>query len=1187
MQGLKPFLLMLLFHSGVQSVELGGALKEEISKPKVRILLGLDRHKNVENLKLELKGLESRWKDFASISDQKHADVLQQISELQSIAKTKNTHWVQKKIQFLHRLEHVIEEIKEVKEKNLEILQHHIDFWDRYFSDDTALGSAFEEKSIYSFLDFQNMIKRLFMQEEYIKDLFVQKEHQLMLISREEHVVASKEKEFHSIVQIIEEKKQQNDINKDDIALLDIEKEVVAKERELASLRLNSYQKQLEFLSSKESIMQEQLQLFKEQSETVRNRLYIDISDVKSYAQKDDLQRQACETKKADLIKLRQDVAIKKLQNQEDLDRLRHRFKMSINSLKQIEDIEFKEHSISDSFALYAIAQAYSTVVTYDRMLLKIKSEILLQDFKIKQSSATYQAIKLLYEISQGRVKDTETFERERIAYQQMRKTILADIKNFKDEALVVKQNIQDLQKILMHVRKQQEKVKSGAPVGSGSSYKKWSETNSYIEIIIKQLEEQHEILLQGGELQAQMLNLQEETLECIDTILHEFNVIGVWHRSMSAVTWEGFKNILPNLGAFLKGVYVIITTYLSQVTLQKIANELSHLGVAGVLSIFLLCFIIFFIYLLLQAGLPALYKSLISIDDNEVDILYRSRQLFAIVVGFFIEVLKPLYIWFLFLMYEFWFDAPIAMLIAFYVFSIVFWIYASHRLLYHVIMVNRKFDYMLLSKRLIDRFSLVFSFFAISTIIILVMRKMFMVVMLHQQTELPSILLRMYHVVIFISIIFSLDKEELLQLLPRRSLFSQKIAAVLERYYYLFLLGLFSLLVMSDPYLGGYGSLMWHMFWSLFLTISLLGVLFLAHTIIKQSSLIFFFKDDDNMGIASERFEYAKTWYAIYVIILMFSFTIVAIVSSAHIWGYGFTYGTLRKIVMFELFKIETVNSVGKVIPDSFKIINLLYIILMSAIGVVVAYLFKKFVLQRVFDIQYVDPGVQNTVTIISRYLIISIAVMIACVQSNLGYVVYYVSFVGLATFGWAFKDLFTDFVAYFFILVQRPLKLGDYVKIDDDTMGVVRKIGSRAVVLRRQNAVNIVVPNSTILKSSMYNWNYTRNYIGIEEILFSVPFGSNIQLVKEICFQVLDEDHDILKVPQPVVRLQEFGDKGYVFMVRGFLSSGNTLRQWDIASNIRFALVAKLAKAGIMIAGPSIRIIMKQELISQGLDV
>ena len=150
-----------------------------------------------------------------------------------------------------------------------------------------------------------------------------------------------------------------------------------------------------------------------------------------------------------------------------------------------------------------------------------------------------------------------------------------------------------------------------------------------------------------------------------------------------------------------------------------------------------------------------------------------------------------------------------------------------------------------------------------------------------------------------------------------------------------------------------------------------------------------------------------------------------------------------------------------------------------------------------------------------------------------------------------WAFKDLFTDFFAYFFILVQRPVKLGDYVRIDENTWGVVRKISPRTVVLRCRNAFNIVVPNSTVLKSSLYNWNYTRSYIGFDDITLAVPFGTDIVLVRDILFKVLDDDPDVLKMPQPIVRLDKFSDKGYEFMVRGFLSSGNTCR--SVGSNLQ----------------------------------
>jgi small-conductance mechanosensitive channel len=205
---------------------------------------------------------------------------------------------------------------------------------------------------------------------------------------------------------------------------------------------------------------------------------------------------------------------------------------------------------------------------------------------------------------------------------------------------------------------------------------------------------------------------------------------------------------------------------------------------------------------------------------------------------------------------------------------------------------------------------------------------------------------------------------------------------------------------------------------------------------------------------------------------------------------------------------------------------------------------------------------------------------ILIAFARADLGFVIMYVLGIGLLTFGFSFKDLLTDVVAYFFILVQRPIKLGDYIMLDDETMGVVRKISPRAVLLRRKNSVTIVVPNSRILKSCVYNWNYTRSFFAFDDIVFSVPFTANIVEVRKILLQVLAQHPEVLKVPESIVRLEDFGDKGYVFLVRGFLSFSNTLNQWDIMSDVRFKIVAALKEQGITVAEPVLRVDMNKQI-------
>lgn len=1173
------YFIVFMFGGVAQAFDLGAKLKTDLAAPKVRIVLGLDsaaRLKYMESLKIELHSLQQQWGNFSEFINQKIVEIQKQIDELKSVSSVKSSTANIRKMNLLHKVQNLLHDINITKFKIIDLLQQHIDFLSQVITQPENIEGRFDEKSLYSCADFQNISKRLFVLEDQLHQILLKKDEILHEMGRQENLVATKEKDFSMLEHIIEEKKRHVEMKKDDISLLDLEKEMVVKERELASLLLSLYHKQQEFLISKESVIQEKIQTCNQDVEIVRDRLYIDLNDVAQYEKKNAEQKKSSELKKIDLAKLKQETLAKKIDIQEEYNRLKHRFKIAINSVQHFIELDQETQTISERFGLYSTGAAFNMTATLDRVLQKIKLEITLQDSFERQAQVALQTVKLLYDIVQKNGKDSETVEKERAEYKVLKNSLHLVIKQNKEAMVLLHTQLKENQAHLEHFKRHRDILQSTAQNYSSSMQKKWQDSLIMLTHNIQELEQQQEVMMQSSELYEQLLRCDEQTLESVSTILHEFDMIGVWHRSMSAVTIDGIKNIIPNLLLFLKNVYIILTTYVAQLTLQKIAYGVASFGFGGLLAFFLLLFGLFIAYLLLQALLPSVYRYLICDDYDDTDPLYRWRHLFAIIVGFGGDVFKPLYIWILCLLYEFLYDVPVALLICFYLYSIVFWIYASRRLLHLILGINRKFDYFLLSKRLIDRFSFVFSFFSIATIIILVMRKMFIVVMLHQQTELPNILLRVYHVVIFISIILSLDKDEISQILPKKSSVAKRFAQVFERHYYLFLLGIFSLLVMSDPYLGGYASLLWHVFWNLFLTIVVFAVSFLVYTVIKEYSMILFFElhDDDTK---TDRFEHARLWYATFVVASMLVCAGIALLLCLQIWNYGFTYTILRKIALYELFKIESFNSAGKIISESFKVINLLYIIAVTISGFIAAGLFKRFVLQRLFDIQYVEPGIQNTISIISRYIIIIIAITLACIHAKLGYLVTYASYFGLVVFGWSFKDLFTDFVAYFFILVQRPVKLGDYVKIDDETMGVVRRVGPRAVILRRKNSVNIVVPNSTILKSPLYNWNYSRSYIGFDDIVFSVPFGTDIQLVRKICFEVLDEDQDVLKVPQPFVRLQDFGDKGYVFMIRGFLSSGNTLRQWDIASNIRFVLVEKLAKAGITIAGPSMRVLMK----------
>lgn len=1170
------FAIYALAHS--LPIDLG---KGDLANNKIRIVVADDmtaRQKILDNLKAELGILEPKWKNYSETFQKKVQDIKQQIDSLMRNQEHAHSDEMNaKKIAQLNKLNQVLHETKEVRRQVIEVVRQHIDFWEKYFANDGKVIEHIEIKSLYAFTDLQKITKKIATEEEQRVILLSKKEEENGAVRRQEHLVTVKDRDIRQIEKNIDDFKKQAAENKDiksEISLLDIEKEVVHKERDLADLRIKLHQEEEDLCDSKLLILQEVLKVLREDMLTIRSHIHIDKAEVSLYEQKYNEIRKDVSAQKARLTEQKNRILLEKSAAQEKLDVLINRYNISLSSMRQIQDWEIEFDTVPEMYAAYVVSYEQTKIALADRLLQKIKIETTIDEARLEKSQIEYDTVKSLYEITQGLFRDNEYLEKERAQLKELTQTISASIKKDSSEVSAAHSYIKDQYRSVANIKKQQEKMRSLALKANSSQQRKVEESLQILSLAAQKLEAQKDASLQVSELYTKLADIKEETLESLNFMLQELDLIGVWHRAINAVTWDGIKNIVPNLKLFIQSVIATVSSYINHFSLYVLVYKCGTMCFADLFLFFVFVFGLFLLFIVLKSSLPPMYKTLMATDIDQKSVYIFNRYI-AVFLSFCILIFNQLYFWVAFSLLSLWYKYSVAVMLFFYTYSIVFWIYALRIFMQQFLIINRRSDYLLLNKRLLDRFYYVFSFFSISTIVILFFRKIFILVMTYQQSEFPNILLRIYHVVVFVSIILSIDKEQVLQLFPSKSKFWQKISSLVQRYYYVLLLLILGLLVMSDPYLGGYGSLVWHVFWTSLFTLAVLIVLFFLHKLIGKYTQVFFFQDDDISEGSIEQFENAKTWYGVYVVSLFLLFLLIAAIICGNLWGYGFTLRTLKIFLDYELpWQIE---SWGKVV--SLRVIDLVRMGLIVLVGFFSAYVCRRFILDKIFEIHYVDPGVQNTITIISRYLIIFVSFLIGFAQAGLGNVITYILGFGVLALAWAFKDLFTDFFAYFFILVQRPVKLGDFVEIDEKTVGVVRKISSRTVILRRKNATNIVVPNSTVLKASLYNWNYTRSYIGFDDITFAVPFGTDIVLVRDILFKILDEDADVLKMPQPIVRLDHFSDKGYEFMVRGFLSSGNTLRQWDVASNIRFAIVAKLAEKDIQVAAPVLGISWQQK--------
>ncbi len=1135
----------------------------------------VQQQKMLESLKVEYKSYLEKFKQIVESLDKQMHSLKKEIDYVKSIlpqySNNGGNDFLLKKLNVLNKKYQLLPDIREVHQQIIESIKLHIEYLENYFKSPDFIEHL-DEKTLYSFSDLQKLTRKITIEKDSLSRFHTKKENEESVILRTEAIVTAKDKEIKSINETLDLLKKSSADVKNQLILLDLEKEALMLERELAKDRLYEHQQNINFIDSQIFVNSHKVDLLQDDLVAVRSRIKVDKQDVLQYQQANNEIKKDAQVRKIDLTRKRTDLTAQKAAMQDNLNKLSEQNKGSLSNIAKIEDWEIVADSVNEGCMAFAVSLAQTQLVFLEQKIDEVRVEQYIQDAKLAHAQSLEDSVKSLYVITQVKFSDMDQLEKERVHYKDLKNTIQNMIKLYQDRSTELHALMKSQYKKIANIKKDQDQFKALSSSDIVDNQRKYNEGLSLLSQGLKLVEEQGEGFLKLSEQYSALIEQKEETLVLANFMLQELDLIGVWHRSNRAVTWDGIKQVIPNLITFAQNVYGVVFDYIINFHLFNDLYEFVTTSPSQLFAYLLFAIFLYIIFLSLQAILPALFNGLLLISVDMQGLFLLSR-IFAVICGFLQKSLGSIFLWILIFTCLSFYQFSIAFTVIFYTCSIFFLIYISRLFLVYLLNFNRSINFVLLGESFEDRFAWIFSFFSASTIFILFFRKIFMLVMMYQQSEFPIILLRLYHVVIFISVVFSIEKEELLNLIPKTNVYFQSLSQLINDYYYLLSLFCIMVLILSDPYLGGYGQLMWYVILNMTLSALLFATIYLIYNAIKALSSWVFFKEHGEFGL-KERFEYAKTWYAVFMVALFFISMTAAILFTLQIWGYPLAFEQVERFLNIHLVSWST--GVGTKM-EHLRVIGILRLISSVFLGFFLAFLFRRYVLQRVFDIQYVDPGIQDTIMTISRYIIIIGTIFIGFAREGLGEYVLYILGLGLLTFGWGFKDFFADIVAYFFILVQRPIKVGDFIKIDSEITGVVKKISPRAVILRRKNSVTVLVPNSIILKTALHNWNHTRGYIAFPDLIFSVPFGVDPLAVKKLLHQTVLTNPDILKVPETIIRLDDFSDKGYNFMIRGYVSSGNTLNQWNIASDTRILIVAALRAEGIEIAEPILQVKMK----------
>jgi small conductance mechanosensitive channel len=175
-----------------------------------------------------------------------------------------------------------------------------------------------------------------------------------------------------------------------------------------------------------------------------------------------------------------------------------------------------------------------------------------------------------------------------------------------------------------------------------------------------------------------------------------------------------------------------------------------------------------------------------------------------------------------------------------------------------------------------------------------------------------------------------------------------------------------------------------------------------------------------------------------------------------------------------------------------------------------------------------------------------------------------------GLAV-GLALQGSLANFAGGTLIMIFKPFKVGDLIKAQGE-LGVVKEIQIFVTKLISPGNKLVIIPNGVLSNGNIVN--YTEEGKLRVDLTFGIGYEEDIKKAKEVLTQVMLNDPNVLKDPEPSVNVSELADSSVNFAVRPWATPDN---YWDVYFGVTEAGKLALDKAGIEIPYPQ-RVVHKK---------
>ena len=245
---------------------------------------------------------------------------------------------------------------------------------------------------------------------------------------------------------------------------------------------------------------------------------------------------------------------------------------------------------------------------------------------------------------------------------------------------------------------------------------------------------------------------------------------------------------------------------------------------------------------------------------------------------------------------------------------------------------------------------------------------------------------------------------------------------------------------------------------------------------------------------------------------------------------------------------------------------------LLMALIAVVAGFVFSRIV-ERVVTGRLRNGSVgPDAVQLVRRLLFYGLmAIVVVTALGILGIPLTAFAFVSGAIaigVGFGAQNIINNFISGWILMGERPIRIGDFIELGE-ARGRVEAINNRSTRIRRVDGVHLMVPNSTLLESTVVNWTLVDRDIRTS-VRLGVAYGSPVVEVRKLMLDIITGHGEVLATPEPRVYFEDFGDNALTFEGFFWVHADTERDLRGIRSDIRFGIDEAFARAGIVIAFP-----------------